>query len=118
MTAACVTLLHRAARPMWPWSSETRGFLVEAFPAAQLHTWGLPTVKYNGASAEARKTRSAIASVLGSHVTLGQFAPTVLAEADALDAVLCAFAALAVVTARIAVPPVTSSDEGWIAVHA
>lgn len=118
MTAACVTLLHRAARPTWPWRSETQAFLVEAFPAAQLRTWGLPTVKYNGASAEARRTRNEIVSVLGSRVTLGQFAPTVLAEADALDAVLCAFAALAVVTGRVALPPVASGDEGWIAVHA
>ena len=41
-----------------------------------------------------------------------------LQSADALDAVLCAFAAVAVTEDRLAVqPPPDAGAEGWIAVH-
>jgi hypothetical protein len=41
MTVACLTLLSRSGCPLWPWSDPNQqGLLVEAFPAAQLLTWG------------------------------------------------------------------------------
>jgi hypothetical protein len=38
-------------------------------------------------------------------------------QADPLDAVLCALAAYAIATDRLAIPP-EQTDEGWIAVMA
>jgi hypothetical protein len=39
-------------------------------------------------------------------------------SADALDAVICGFAAIAVTRGTIAVPPMPIAiDEGWIAIH-
>lgn len=119
MTSACVALLHRAARPMWPWSKAKTGSVVEAFPAAQLRDWNLPSVKYNGASPQAHANRKKIVATLANRVGLGSFTSTVLGDADALDAVLCAFAASAVSSGQVAVPPPPGlpADEGWIAVH-
>lgn len=116
MTSACLTLLHRASRPTWPWSSARPGLLVEAFPAGQLKTWGLPHQRYDGPSTAAVATRQTILSSVTSRIRLGTWSPTLLASADALDAVLCAFAAIAVSTA----PPPSSGSaatEGWVLVH-
>lgn len=53
MTAACLSLLHGANRPLWPWSSDQSGMLAEAFPAGQLQAWNLPFTGYNGPTASA-----------------------------------------------------------------
>lgn len=47
-TVACLTLLHRTGRPIWPWCRDEKNCLVEAFPAAQLRHWKLPFIGYNG----------------------------------------------------------------------
>jgi hypothetical protein len=118
MTAACLTLLHRAARPMWPWASSGPGLLLEAFPAGQLATWGLPYEKYDGRSPAAVATRKTILDALAKRVTLGRWRATLLGSADALDAVLCAFAGVAVTTSSIPFPKVaTVVTEGWVAAH-
>jgi hypothetical protein len=118
MTAACLTLLHRAGRPLWPWASGGPGLLVEAFPAGQLSTWGLPHVKYDGTSKAATAIRAVIIHALATRVLLGSRAPTLLGSADALDAVLAAFAAVAVTTSNIPIPNgATVATEGWVAVH-
>lgn len=116
MTAACLTLLHRASRPLWPWSSQSPGLLVEAFPAGQLKTWTLPHQGYDGASAPAVATRLTILGALAARIQVGSWSATLLGSADALDAVLCAFAAIAVSTAS---KPSSASaqTEGWILVH-
>lgn len=116
MTAACLTLLHRAACPVWPSSHAGPRLVVEAFPAAQLRQWGLPWQRY-GAPAD-RGVRVVIAAALGRRVRLGRFDAVVREHADALDAVLAAFAAVAVMRARLALPPGDeAATEGWIAVH-
>ena len=118
MTAACLTLLHRAGRPLWPWSSDGLGLLAEAFPAGQLSTWGLPHVKYDGISKAATATRARIVDALATRLRLGSQTPTLLGSADALDAVLAAFAAVAVTTWKVPTPSGTTvATEGWVAVH-
>jgi hypothetical protein len=97
MTAACLTLLHRARRPMWPWSSDD-GLLCEAFPSAQAAQW-------NGE--------------LAGRIDLGGFAPIVATNDDARDAVLAAFGAMAIANGRLASEPDprVARVEGWVAVH-
>jgi len=121
MTAACLSLLHWVDGPIWPWVQATSsGCLVEAFPAAQLRTWGLPYQGYNGSRANAAHVRSCINKRVSHWVTLGNYCQTLQDNADALDALLCAFSAIAVVSGQLAVrhPDTTSTRaEGWIAVH-
>lgn len=116
MTAACITLLHRASRPIWPWSTQGAGLLVEAFPAAQLRTWGLPHQGYDGGAAAAVATRRTILRAVSSRLHVGTWSPTLLGSADALDAVLCAWAAIAVSSALTPTSP-SAATEGGILVH-
>lgn len=119
MTAACLTLLHAAGRPIWPWAdASSPGLLVEAFPAAQLRQWGLPHDRYNGPAN--LKTRRQLIYQLKKRLTLPtRFCKVMLASADALDAVICAFAARAVASGALASLPPNDipEDEGWIPVH-
>jgi len=119
MTAACFKLLHRAHRPIWPWVQESRGLLVEAFPMAQLKQWGLP---YNGYGKQDRKgelLRKGIIDGIRARIEIGRFYKDLVANADALDSVLCAFSGLAIAFSSNAVPPDDSAlFEGWMAVHA
>jgi hypothetical protein len=118
MTAACLTLLHRSGRGIWPWSSAGPGLLVEAFPAGQLRTWGLPHQRYDGPSSTATATRRTTIGALAARLRLGPWRSTLLKSADALDAVVCAFAAMAVTTSKVSSPRSTAaSTEGWVAVH-
>jgi hypothetical protein len=126
MTAACLTLLNRSGCPVWPWSdAKDRGLLVEAFPAAQLLTWGMKFQGYNGPYRDPAKTRNAqrirdeIVGGLEKRVNIGErFGHTVRQSADALDAVLCCFAAIAVTRDQVACPPEypEACREGWISV--
>jgi hypothetical protein len=120
MTSACLKLLSRVKCPVWPFAQSSSGrLLVEAFPAAQLKTWRLPYQKYNGAAPEAFKNRETIVCGLEERVSLGDFRSAVIDNADALDAVVAAFAAIAVAEQRTG--PLGSPElmrrEGWIAVH-
>lgn len=118
MTAACMLLLHQAQRPIWPWCGAANGSIIEAFPAAQLYVWGLPHQGYNGASSSARAYRGRILTDLETRVDLDRHRNTLEGNADALDAVLCAFSARAVTEKALSVEPLTTtSPEGWIAVH-
>jgi hypothetical protein len=91
--------------------------LVEAFPAAQLRHWGLPYEGYSGSTQEVRR------DIVNAFARRRLSVPTphryqMLESPDALDAVLAAFAAVAVCRNRIAVPPPDNTEEeGWIAVH-
>lgn len=117
--AACLTLLARAQRPVWPWK-DAHGMLVETFPAAQLKAWGLPNANY--ADDEGRPARARIVAYLEEHRHL-LIAPSdrkeMLRSADALDAVLAAFGARAAAnrTLKFEKPP-NWRMEGAIAVHA
>ena len=121
MTVACLTLLHDVARPIWPWSPVgTPGLLAEAFPAAQLRSWGLPCVRYNGSTAGALETRRQIIRYLRDrmNLNLGEFEAIAVSSADALDAILSGFAAIAVTSGALEnLPDGDALREGWIAVH-
>jgi hypothetical protein len=89
--------------------------LVEAFPAAQLRHWGLPYEGYAGSTHEIRRE---IVNAFARRLNV----PTshryeMLESADALDAVLAAFAAVAVCRDCIGVPPPDVTEEGWIAIY-
>jgi len=114
--AACLALIAWTGLPCWPWSRHVSPMLVEAFPAAQLRHWGLPHQGYSGSVQEPR--RSIVKDLAGRlNVTTPQYRDLMLDSPDALDAVLAAFAAVAVWRDCIAVPPPNETQEGWIAVH-
>ncbi len=119
MTAACLTLLHYSQCPIWPWHQGSEpGLLVEAFPAAQLCHWGMEFEGYNGDSPEALLKRATLVGSLSELIEIpdGLLRKKVEQSADALDALLCAFAAVAVSTDRPS-RSLVPSDEGQIAVH-
>ena len=119
MTAACLRLLGSCRRPLWPWDRTSHGLLVEAFPAAQLRQWGLPHQKYNGCEEGACAVRTTILNEISKRVQVDGFREVLCTSADALDAVLCAFAGIAVSTGKLSELPNEefSEAEGWIAVH-
>jgi hypothetical protein len=115
MTSACLKLLAGASFPIWPWDGRP-GCAVEAFPAAQLWQWGLPHEGYGGENNE--PIRSCIVDGLVDRIDLGGHRKRMIDSADALDAVLCVFAAIAVTEEQLAFPPESSAGtEGWIGVH-
>lgn len=117
--AACLTLIARSQRPIWPWK-DAPGMLVETFPAAQLKAWGLPNTGY--ADDEGRPIRAKIITRLEDKQHL-MIAPDdrrdMLRSADALDAVLAAFGAKAAANRRLKFEkPDNWKTEGAIAIHA
>lgn len=121
MTVACLCLLAKSQCPIWPWQQfqpETSGLLVEAFPAAQLVQWGLPHDGYNGSSPGAIARRTQIVTALSEKLEISlSLRELMVGSADALDAVLCCLAAIAVTTSRVFPSPDMIGDEGQIAVH-
>lgn len=95
--------------------------LVEAFPAAQLRHWELPYVKYNGATETEHNQRAIIIEGLkrkGLVAASEDDLDLCRISADALDAVICLFAAAAFARGRLAVlPGAFSRVEGHIVVH-
>lgn len=89
------------------------GLLVEAFPAAQLHHWQLPHKGYDGS--DGGSERETIIVGISPRVEM----PTILRarcqeSADALDSVLCLFAARAAVAGLAPVDDTTAAElEGW-----
>lgn len=120
MTAACIKLIAQASSPIWPWDTEANGLLVEAFPAAQLREWGWPFERYNAQYPEEKRNRERILENLANRIHIGsKLKETLIKSADALDAVICAFAGMAVKEKQIAHPLDSSfaETEGWIAVY-
>jgi hypothetical protein len=124
---ACMTLLHAASRPMWPWSLQSRlrsksenaaeSILVEAFPAAQLHAWALPCQGYAKDEQQRRKILGALQG-RGRLVAAQQYLDLMIGSADPLDAVICVYAAKAASEDVVLhQPSPVSALEGWIAVH-
>lgn len=113
---ACLTLLARSGRPVWPWS-ECPGMLVEAFPAAQLRQWDLPFSGY--ADGPGRSIREGIAAALDSRIRIPEdLRAKMLSSSDALDAVLASFGAMAAAGGSLGVPlPAEWEREGAIAVY-
>lgn len=117
-TAACLTLLARAQRPIWPWR-DAPGMLVEAFPAAQLRAWSLPNAGYS--LPDEQPLRAGIVAALGQRGLAIDRADKeqMLASADALDAVIAAFAGRAAANRQLKHErPASWRLEGAIAVHA
>jgi hypothetical protein len=117
--AACMKLIAASGRPpCWPWDNRKDGILVEAYPAAQLAIWEMPFQRYSGT--DGSEVRLAILKRLASTVEFGSFRSIVERSADALDAVVAAFAGIAARN-RTALAPETDEAtwrrEGWIAVH-
>ena len=117
-TVACITLLAKVNRPVWPWTRADRGLLVEAFPAGQLREWELPHTGYTGSfpSAERDNILMEVSRFLEIPDPLRSCCRS---NPDALDAALCLFAARAAVD-RLATPgdsTAAATREGWIATH-
>jgi Protein of unknown function (DUF429) len=115
-TAACLTLLARAERRVWPWS-DGEGIIVEAFPAGQLNAWSLPHAKYAGTGDGA--VREVIVAALRRRLSIKAAFRKLMTDCpDALDAVLASFGARAAAMGRLAEPlPDRWRAEGAIAVH-
>jgi hypothetical protein len=119
LAAACMKLFATARfPPCWPWSTQSEGLVVEAFPAAQLWSWKLPLQKYDGH--EGTSARQEIIRGLESRINFGTFRKTAEETADALDAVISSFAAIAAFRGEATQPDADGAlvaREGWIAVH-
>jgi hypothetical protein len=112
--AACLRLLERSRRPCWPWADFQPGILVEAFPAAQLHQWGLPHQGYS--ESQNAKVRASILASLSERLRMSsRHAQVIVESADALDAVVAVFAGVAVAN-RAVVGFSVSYPDGFIAV--
>jgi hypothetical protein len=119
MTVACLTLVNALQRELWPWSDYRAGILVEAYPPAQLKTWRLPYRSYSYDGGRAKANRQAINEDLEERLDFGSCASVLKWSANAINAVLSAFAAIAVSRSAVRPPPSEyPRDEGWIAVHA
>ena len=119
MTASCLYLLSKTGCPIWPWFSGVPGLLAEAFPAARLKHWKLPFQRYNDPDkSELQTGKRSLPSLESRWLELGEFKQKLLESADAIDAVLCAFAAKAVTSDELATQAKAFDDEGQIAVHA
>lgn len=117
-TVACLTLLARVDGPVWPWTRASRGLLVEAFPAGQLYDWGLNHRGY--AASLPNPTRDGILEdVCRQRLEIPDpLRRCCRSNPDALDAVLCLFAAKAAAD-ELSTPhdPAAAASEGWIATH-
>ena len=118
---ACMTLLLMRGGPVWPLRPGGAGaVLVEAYPAAQLFTWGLEPSGYGGAKPKAAAARARIlAALVADHglVVSEALAAFCRDNADALDAVLCAYAAKTMADGRHPRQlPAVARSEGWIVV--
>lgn len=116
-TVAALALVGQSGCPCWPWQ-HAPGMLAEVFPAAQLAAWALPHQRYQGSTAVAQANREAIVAALDDRCQLSAaHRRDCLASADALDAVLCLFGALAAVAGTLSEPlPEPPPIDGWIAV--
>ena len=92
-----------------------KSLLVKAFPATQLRQWNLPYQRYSGASGA--PVREKLIAALGRRIHISEpQAAVMLRSPDALDAVIAAFAGVAVVLGSFVGHP-EFDEEGWIAVH-
>jgi hypothetical protein len=112
-------LIAITGQPCWPWASANRGTLVEAFPMAQLRQWNLDYESYS----QGGDVRNRIIDRLSSRIEFGACETLARQCPDALDAILAAFAAIAVNTEAVVWPvdrdinQLPIQEEGWIAVQ-
>jgi Protein of unknown function (DUF429) len=119
--AACMKLLAMAKFPVcWPWTNARQGLIAEAFPAAQLQSWKLPYEKYDGPMGIEVRRQIICGLESQSRIDFGRFRPALEEYADALDAVIASFAAMAAHNGQATYPIADKSTvllEGWIAIH-
>ncbi len=117
LLSAAIILMHQTNRQLWP-LHQRENLLLEVFPAAQLHQWGLPTVRYDGSDTTARKNREIICNGIAAKISgLDTWREILLDSGDALDAVVGLFGVAAMLTGKL----VSESErdyleEGWIGV--
>jgi predicted nuclease with RNAse H fold len=117
----CARLLAQLASKGQPVDRCGTGVVVEVYPAASLHHWGLPHRGYKGNSKAKRLAQVVDALLVAAPwLTLGPYEDKCRRFDDALDAVIAALTARAamkgLVTAPSTTQAATSSTEGWIAV--
>ena len=122
-TVACLWLLANAnTKHLWggeKGASKVR--VVEAYPAGQLAYWRWPNKNYDGTKGDAPQNRKTIVQklMLNWNIEIGDQARGALLEsADALDSLICSFAARAA-SLGIAekLPKTPQETEGWISIH-
>lgn len=95
-----------------------QGTVVEVYPGASLRLWGLPTTGYK-TSPEARATLVRALMDMAPWIELGSQENTMIESADALDAVVAAFAARSAALGLSTQPAeellTQAQIEGWIA---
>lgn len=122
-TITCLRLLAEAEyTSLWGGAAkDKRPRIVEAYPAGQLRTWGLPHTKYAGKDDIDFRNRATLIKALEDRVRLDvepSHRELMLENADALDAVICAFGAKAAHSGNFVSPDVSvPKGEGWIAIH-
>jgi hypothetical protein len=121
LAVAGMTLLHRRGGPVWPLRPGGEGaLLVEAYPPAQLMAWGLSPTGYNGVKPATLVARGRIvAALIADHGLVIGDGPARLCRgnADALAAILCAYAAKTIADGRHPRQlPGAARSEGWIVV--
>ena len=89
------------------------------FPAAQLHHWELPHQGYDGPKGRSASAREEIIEGISPRIEIpDDLRKRCQESADALDSVLCLFAARAAAAGLAPVDDPTAAElEGWIAVH-
>ena len=98
---ACLTLDPTLRPPVLALEAETGGLLAEAFPAGQLRQWDLQHDKYGKDEPKHQNQRNRILECAARVVKCPpQLCGKMLDSADALDAFLCLFAAIAVADKR------------------
>ncbi|CAM9919062.1 unnamed protein product, partial [Phaeothamnion confervicola] len=123
-TVTCLRLMSAAGvTSLWAGNSAKRRQprLVEAYPARQLKAWGIENKKYDGKKGDAPSMRHKILSQIRAMWRVkidGSDEQLMLDSADALDALICAFAARAAYLGIACKPPKNLDPrEGWIAIH-
>ena len=121
--SSCIRLLAESGKLCWPFEQVPveASFVCEAFPAAQLEEWRCDRDGYNGVTPLAKQRRMAIVNWLVAELKLSvtkDQRKCMVSSADALDAVICAFAPRAVALNSLAfLPEPEGNREGWIAVQ-
>jgi hypothetical protein len=121
--AVCMFLLSQHNGSVWPIKAKSNSSctLVEAFPAAQLKHWKLPSSGYSKADAVSVQTRKEILSWMTAHRQLEiseDNQELCVRSPDALDSVICVYSAAAVARGQNNIPVGGfSSAEGFISIH-
>jgi predicted nuclease with RNAse H fold len=112
-------LLHGLLRPRTPLVQDGSDGVLEVYPAAALHRWGLPHQKYKGVEGRGQRVRiveEGLPTI--ARVDLAGREAELIESDNRLDALIAALVAVAKHLGRVEPPPPEYSDaaqtEGWI----